>query len=128
MQATLKRAPHSADNPVRLPSSPCYLLRFEEGFGLEWVAGVCRDWRLSDGRPALIPIALAAGVTGTHMFRLKKAPAMPPGNTTMAGLVKITAEAAGVSRRTAHERLFWFFDPADAGDVARLLAHLARVS
>lgn len=124
MQVTRMKATSSADHCSRLPTSPCYLVCFEQGTGLQWVASARREWRLPDGRPALEAIAHSAGVSGTHVFRLKKAPAMPPGNKTMARLVKIAAKAHGVSWLTAQSRIFWFFDPDNPSDVRRLTAHL----
>lgn len=108
----------------RLPTSPCYLMRFEKDKGLQWIANARRDWRLSDGRPAVKAIAEAAGLNWQHMFKTRKAPTTPPDNKTMAHLVKLAAEAHSVPRPTAQARIFWFFDPDDARDVERLTTYL----
>lgn len=128
MQVTPK-TPHSAPAcRSQLPLSPCYLVRCGSGEGLQWLAGAKGEWQLSDGRPAIAAIAEAAGVSGTHVFRLKAAPAMPPGNMTMARIVKIAAQAYGISQSTAQDQLFWLFDPDSPRDVRRLTGYMQNVT
>jgi len=128
MEVTQIKVSNHLDHKDQLPASPCYLLRPELDKGLRWVASAKPEWQLQDGRPAIEAIADAAGLTGTHMFRLRKAPSMPPGNKVIASLVKIGSKAHRVPRETAHARLFWFFDPDNANDVARLTAYLQPAS
>lgn len=109
----------------QLPTSPCYLMLPEAGKGLQWIASAKREWRLPDGKPAIEAIASAAGVNWQNIFKLKRAPATPPANKTMARLVKAGAAAHGVPRHRAQELLFWFFDPEDPGDVDRLTSYLS---
>lgn len=108
----------------QLPTSPCYLMRPEPTAGLQWIASARPEWRRPDGKPAVDVIASAAGISWQNFFRLKKALTTPPANKTIARLVKTAAAAHRVARRTAHERLFWFFDPDDPDDVERLLSYL----
>lgn len=121
---TLQALPHT-EGTSPLPTWPCYLLRHEVDKGLEWLANAKAAWALADGRPALIAIGAAASISGTHMFRLKGSPATPPGNTAMARLIKLAARAHRVSRETALDQMFWFFDPEQAADVRRLNRYLA---
>jgi len=100
-------------------------MRPEQDKGLHWIASAKREWRMPDGKPAIEAIAVAAGVNWQNFFKLKKALATPPANKTIARLVKVASAAHGVSRRTAHERLVWFFDPDEPDDVERLASYLA---
>lgn len=100
-------------------------MRPELDKGLYWIASAKCEWRLPDGKPAIEAIAVAAGVNWQNFFKLKKALATPPANKTIARLVKMASAAHGVSRRTAHERLVWFFDPDEPDDVERLTTYLA---
>lgn len=120
--------PHRVAESAQLPTSPCYLVQFETGKGLQWLASARHDWQLTDGRPAIIALADAAGISGTHLFRLKAAPATPPGNHTIARLVKLGAKVHRVAREVAEDRLFWFFDPERPADVERLRGYIAAVS
>lgn len=112
----------------QLPTSPCYLMRPETNAGLHWIASAKCEWRQPDGKPAVEAIASAAGINWQNFFKLKKALATPPANKTIARLVKVGSSAHGVSRGAAHERLFWFFDPEDPGDVQRLMDYLQSES
>lgn len=124
MRATLTAANRIPNHRRRLPTSPCYLLSHEDGEGLNWTASAKREWRHTDGRPAVETIAEAAGVDWRNVFKLRANPTTPPSNPTMARLEKISASAHKVTRATARARLFWFFDPEDADDIARLTGYL----
>lgn len=124
MEATRRKAAAPGERH-KLPTTPCYLLRPDADGGIQWIAAAKDQWRLPDGRPAIETIANAAGVTPAHMWRIKAAPATPPGNKLMAGLVNIAAQAHGTTRDDALARICWFFDPADRADVAQLEGYLA---